>query len=63
MTAAAAVEPTELEELMEAQTEAAHGGLFDGAFWLTLFLQVPLGLRCGHAGRKGVQHDLLRRGR
>ena len=36
MTAAAAVEPTELEELMEAQAEAAHGGLFDGAFWLTL---------------------------
>lgn len=34
MTAAAAVEPTELEELMEAQAEAAHGGLFDGPFWL-----------------------------
>lgn len=35
MTAAAAMEPTELEELMEAQARAAHGGLFDGSFWLT----------------------------
>lgn len=57
------IEHAPTAQLFKNPTDPRAADYLTGRFGWYHLVKVPLGLRCGHAGRKGVQHDLLRRGR